>query len=140
MRTYKHGSRTLQHEQNVTVPALLWLGVKRKDVFNQTITQPPRAQHILDFPPPWITVHHTAQLTNFDYKANPLSTVDRRKASSLLKALDSLDALDAEGLDLIGELQFMLMLNVKFEIQAVCDGGNMKSWLDERLSHAFMDI
>lgn len=33
----------------------------------------------------------------------------------------------------LGELQRMLMLNIKAEIQAVDNFGDMTNWLDERL-------
>lgn len=32
MRTYKYGSRSMDHEENLTVPDLHWLGVKINDV------------------------------------------------------------------------------------------------------------
>lgn len=38
-----------------------------------------------------------------------------------------------DNLEQLGELQRMMMLNVKAEIQAVDDFGNIARWLNERL-------
>lgn len=34
MRTYKHGSQGLEHEQNSTVPELRWLGIRSSDLLD----------------------------------------------------------------------------------------------------------
>jgi DNA topoisomerase VI subunit A len=36
MRTYRYGSRRLEHEANATVPQLRWLGIVSDDIFNET--------------------------------------------------------------------------------------------------------
>jgi meiotic recombination protein SPO11 len=74
------------------------------------------------------------QLTATDYKTNALTYTERRKAASLLRIVGESVRLEAEELNLLRELQIMLMLSVKFEIQAVNGEGYMTSWLDERLS------
>ncbi|KAK9426710.1 putative Spo11/DNA topoisomerase VI subunit A [Seiridium unicorne] len=144
MRTYQHGSQSLRHEKNVTVPGLLWLGVKSNDVFgraarNRPMPPPARLANIehqsgQSVPASRRDTGITTQLANVNYKTNSLTDKDRRQAVSLLKALEKQGALEAEGLNLCRELQFMLILNIKFEIQAVDGGGNMAKWLDERLS------
>ncbi|KAM0813327.1 putative Spo11/DNA topoisomerase VI subunit A [Seiridium cardinale] len=146
MRTYQHGSQSLRHEKNVTVPELLWLGVKSNDVFGRAARNrpmPPPA-HLANIerqsrqsgPASRRDAGIATQLANVNYKTNSLTDKDRRQAVSLLKALEKQGALEAEELNLCRELQFMLILNIKFEIQAVDDGGNMAKWLDERLSSA----
>ncbi|KAI0167834.1 hypothetical protein BJ166DRAFT_496108 [Pestalotiopsis sp. NC0098] len=78
------------------------------------------------------------QLTDVDYKTNALAPSDRRKASNLLRIVEEAAPLEAEEMSLLRELQVMLMLNVKFEIQAISGDGNMTSWLDERLLPGLM--
>lgn len=78
------------------------------------------------------------QLTDDDYKTNALSSSDRRKATNLLRVVEESTPLEAEEMSLSRELQVMLMLNVKFEIQAISGDGNMTGWLDERLLPGLM--
>lgn len=58
---------------------------------------------------------------------------DRKKAISILRLLTDQHDQDAEEMELTRELQVMMALNMKFEMQAVDDAGNMARWLDERL-------
>ncbi|KAF7532094.1 hypothetical protein G7054_g8290 [Neopestalotiopsis clavispora] len=128
------------------------LGVKSCDIFCQEFTPsastrsptPIRSQQSLGERKPSlpaaanaIDVTHVGpltQLTATDYKTNALTYTDRRKAASLLRIVGESVRLEAEELNLLRELQIMLMLSVKFEIQAVNGEGYMTSWLDERLS------
>lgn len=68
-----------------------------------------------------------------DKNARPLTARDRKKAISILRLLAHQQDQDAEEMELTRELQVMMALNMKFEIQAVDDAGNMARWLDERL-------
>ncbi|ETS80173.1 hypothetical protein PFICI_07702 [Pestalotiopsis fici W106-1] len=166
LRTYKLGSRSLRHEGNVTAPGLLWLGVKSHDMFRQefalkspvrspqaglegvTPQVPVRSQQPLDESTRHLRAAANvadierpgslAQLTDIDYKTNALTPTDRRKTSSLLRMVEETAPLEAEELALLRELQIMLMLNVKFEIQAISGDGNMTRWLDERLSSGML--
>jgi len=52
---------------------------------------------------------------------------------NVIKDIGSMDNLDADSREHLGELQTMLMLNVKAEIQAVDNFGDMTEWLDDRL-------
>ncbi|KAH6652542.1 Spo11/DNA topoisomerase VI subunit A [Truncatella angustata] len=161
MRTYKRGSRSLQHEENVTIPSLVWMGVKVCDIAyhidcEQSLSQPPlpsimekasiprgreassqlNPQYDRDMPASGLIHTVVPRLTTTDYKTSALSMNDRYKAVNLLATLNNEEDLGAEELDLICELQLMLMLNVKFEIQAIGEEGRMIKWLDERLAPA----
>lgn len=169
MRTYKLGSQALRHEENVTAPGILWLGVKSCDIFcpktisglthspttilqgdvpSVSISSPGSAvsQNPSDglFAPDQTVTSSfgharlSTQLTDVDYKTNALAPSDRRKASNLLRIVEESAPLEAEEMSLLRELQVMLMLNVKFEIQAISGDGNMTSWLDERLLPGLM--
>lgn len=46
------------------------------------------------------------------------------------------EELDTEQEEQMRELQLMLMLNLKAEIQAIDDMGDLSSWLDEKMAAA----
>lgn len=71
-----------------------------------------------------------------DYKVAPLTQRDRKKAVAILNALGDEQNQDPEEVRLMPELQIMLMLNMKFEIQAIDDGA-MAGWLDAQLESVF---
>ena len=105
LSTYKHGSKNLAHEtSHLCLPQLQWLGLRSEQI-----------------------------MSNYEMCSNQglltLSTRDRNKARKMLEW----DVL-AEDEDLRRELQVMLMLNVKAELQlldAVVDG--MSSLLKDNL-------
>ena len=68
-----------------------------------------------------------------DY-AVPLTPNDRKVAISELSAISRMVIRDWEETFQARELQVMLFLNLKAEIQAVDDHGDLRGWLDERLS------
>lgn len=155
MRTYKHGSLGLRHEQNVTVPGLSWLGIKSGDVLDgprgsssiaSHISSNPSSQTLINSLPSSQTPASQSSASSGqtmtvpvpllyigDKNARPLTARDRKKAISILRLLAHQQDQDAEEMELTRELQVMMALNMKFEIQAVDDAGNMARWLDERL-------
>ncbi|KAI1481791.1 DNA topoisomerase IV, alpha subunit [Daldinia eschscholtzii] len=142
MLTYKCGSQGLSHEENITVPGIMWLGPTSRDILDHTCR-------------PSVSNTNSSGDINSEYDYNPspptsplcgspsilpvevtnnLSTSDRRKAISLLCRLDSHPVESTDAPCLVRELQLMLMLNIKAEIQAVDDSGDMARWLDDKLS------
>ncbi len=105
MSTYKQGSINLAHESNVAVPSIQWLGVRSSDFLGgKTDTQ--------------------GLLT--------LSARDRRIATKMLQREDLReDGCEAEWRK---ELQVMLMLGVKAEIQVLGSGSVLGEWLDGKLT------
>ncbi|KAI1440201.1 DNA topoisomerase IV, alpha subunit [Annulohypoxylon stygium] len=134
MLTYKRGSRSLSHEENVTAPRLSWLGPKSSDILGQ-INEPPslrdtsKARQSIT-PPPSAPIPLANPIEVF----SQLTTLDRRKAINLLSRLTQESDEDTNENCLINELQLMLMLNLKAEIQVVDDAGNLTGWLDEKLA------
>ncbi|OTB01709.1 hypothetical protein M426DRAFT_265630 [Hypoxylon sp. CI-4A] len=126
MLTYKYGSRSLSHEQNVTVPGLLWLGPKSCDITDRTrrLSGDSSAQDELPSADPLEVSSH-------------LSALDRQKAMKLLEKLKEQED-STENDELVHEIQLMLMLNLKAEIQAVDDAGDLTRWLDENLSEYYL--
>ena len=64
----------------------------------------------------------------------PLAPRDRKKAVDVMKEISSVENNGRNGADQMRELQRMLMLNIKAEIQAVDNYGDIADWLDKRLN------
>lgn len=63
-----------------------------------------------------------------------LTATDRKTAVRVLQSIEDQDVEEShEDLEQARELQVMLMLNVKAEIQAIDDMGDLSSWLDEKM-------
>lgn len=110
--TYKHGSVSLAHEnESLNVPAMQWLGIKSIDMSSSSSMD---------------NIHGEQGLLR-------LTARDRSKAHRLIeKRIDTRYDVDAE---LIGELQVMLMLNVKAEIQLLeAKPGGLSQWLASQAS------
>lgn len=108
MSTYKHGSWTLSHENaKLKVPSIRWLGLRSRELLDGTIGEV--SEGLLQ-----------------------LTTRDRRKAMSLLER----PLLDEEGeeKEWRRELQVMLMLGVKAEMEILADrAGGVCGWVEEKL-------
>lgn len=108
MSTYKHGSMNLAHETELTVPWIKWLGVRSSDFLHGNGGE-------------------TAGLLT-------LTKRDRRMAKKMLgRQKECPDDLMGEDMDCRRELQLMLMLNVKAEIQILGSGEKLGNWLDGKL-------
>ena len=145
LRTYKYGSQRLDHEEGTKVTGFKWLGIRSKDVLPQTVTT---QDHSVNSQGSQSSQGLSSQLSvngaarrprtrrtesHQAHRTAPLSAGDRDKAVSVLRDICSTTRLDATGKELRLELQKMLMLNVRAEIQAVDDFGDITNWLDERL-------
>jgi meiotic recombination protein SPO11 len=111
MSTYKHGSMALSHETiNLAVPRIQWLGIRSSDFIADD-----DCQGLLK-----------------------LSARDRRIARKMLEK----DMFDEHGKETEWrrELQVMLMLNVKAEIQVLGNGEKLSEWLDGKLANGNSDI
>ena len=140
LRTYKNGTRRFEHEDNVTVSGLRWLGIRSNDLLspNSDILHSPGSSSASDS-------HNntaTSEIQDTDLPSDdrdpiesiaPLSQTDRKKAVGILGEICSQEV-DVAAADQVHELQRMLMLNIKGEIQAVDKFGDITDWLDRRLS------
>ena len=109
MSTYKYGSLKLSHENaGLNVPSLQWLGVQSQDV-----------------------LAGNGQEEYSDLLR--LSARDRKKAADMLERSEVLQEGGMEE-EWRRELQVMLMLNVKVEMEILADrDGGMKGWVEEKL-------
>lgn len=106
MQIYRQGSNSLPHERAVDVPEMRWLGVRTDDVL--------------------------ADLQD-DAAVLRLTQRDRGKAISMLERADEENGCRADEQCRV-ELQRMLMLNIKAEIQILEDRrGGLEGWLDEKI-------
>ena len=109
LTTFKYGSETFAHENiRLNCPGILWIGVRGSDVLSFEAAGDRRG-------------------------VRPLTVRDRRKARIMLGK-----ALFQEGGMELGwrcELQRMLVLSVKAEIQVLNDmEGGLEGWLDKKLT------
>jgi meiotic recombination protein SPO11 len=106
MSTYKYGSVSLAHESNLAVPSIRWLGVRSWDFLN--------------------TKHEIQGLLS-------LTARDRKIGMKMLAKSGAEEDGDEEWRR---ELQIMLMMNVKAEIQILGNGEALGEWLDKKLLEA----
>ncbi|KAF6233924.1 hypothetical protein HO173_007754 [Letharia columbiana] len=109
MSTYKHGSFKLSHESaGLNVQGIQWLGVKSQDVL--------------------------AGNGQNEYNGLlRLSGRNRKKAVDMLERSEMLQEGSKEE-EWRRELQIMLMLNVKAEMEVLAEGeGGVKGWVEEKL-------
>lgn len=67
----------------------------------------------------------------------PLTRNDRKTAQRMLGAMAARgEELDHEETEQLREIQVMLMLNMKAEIQAIDNMGDLSDWLDEKIGLA----
>ncbi|KAM7204702.1 Spo11/DNA topoisomerase VI subunit A [Naviculisporaceae sp. PSN 640] len=159
-RTYQTSSRQLRHEESATVPGLRWLGIRSNDVLPyltqtaQTLptgdsqnTESQSSQESaaysfnglddrVEFPPR--NRVRTQQAQDTSGSIVPLTACDRKRAVNMVESIrvalanNTLDDADTAR-DQLAELQKMLMLNIKAEIQAVDSFGDVTGWLDQKL-------
>ncbi|KAL8690480.1 MAG: hypothetical protein Q9224_004398 [Gallowayella concinna] len=122
MSTYKHGSLTLSHQKaNLMTPTVRWLGVKSRDLdFNRSEREP----------------FHDGEAEDRRGLLR-LSKRDRKKAVNML-GQEMCEADGAEQ-DWRRELQVMLMLNLKVEMEILSDReGGVGGWVENRLLEGLM--
>ncbi|KAK7740899.1 endodeoxyribonuclease [Cytospora paraplurivora] len=143
MRTYKYGSRSLSHEENATVSGLQWLGVKMEDILGHSLgswednSSQSSAGHLSQL----LIAPQAAQVQSRSRHARDslitLTATDRRTAQRIFKAMIAGDReLDHEETEQLRELQVMLILNMKAEIQAIDTMGDLSHWLDDKIGIA----
>ncbi|CAD6589048.1 MAG: hypothetical protein ASARMPRED_003873 [Alectoria sarmentosa] len=109
MSTYKYGSFKLSHENvDLNVPSIQWLGVQSRDVL--------------------------AGNAHDEYNGLlRLSARDRKKAADMLEKSEVLQDGGKEE-EWRRELQVMLMLNLKGEMEVLAErAGGVKGWVEEKL-------
>lgn len=123
MRCYSHGTKGHAHEKATTVPNMQWLGVKSDDLaFRQDATP--------SYGPDINSSERRPGASTFE-SSSTLTLRDRTRAINMIKEIEE-DGTENDR-DCRRELQVMLFLGIKAEIQAVDTTGDMSRWLDEHL-------
>ncbi|TLD25383.1 hypothetical protein PspLS_05403 [Pyricularia sp. CBS 133598] len=144
--TYKYGSSSLEHERQSAVNSIRWIGIRLSDV-KQHHFRPHNS--ILQDAGSQINIETHSELdlgqvrsrrgfamsrqTAFEANTSQLTTRDRKLAHEMVLKLSRSLETKGEHEQYLGELQVMLMLNVKAEIQAVDNLGDITEWLDNKL-------
>ncbi|CAI0653476.1 unnamed protein product [Colletotrichum noveboracense] len=122
MRCYSHGSRGHAHEVGVTVPSMQWLGIKSDDLLGR---------RDLEVDDDSAFSRQQQSESSFD-ATDALKERDRKIAKTLLRDIPA--DFDEYNIECRRELQIMLFLNVKAEIQAVDEAGDISNWLDAHMA------
>ncbi|RSL67295.1 hypothetical protein CEP53_003072 [Fusarium sp. AF-6] len=134
LRCYRHGSDRLSHEADLDTQAIQWLGIKSDQLVQEcadTNSLDPRL------------FYQSSQSTQVSITSiacrEPISYLglrERAVAVSALKKLPSFSSSDIETLEIRRELQVMLTLGVKAEIEWLDESGDLCRWLDNEIGSA----
>lgn len=134
-RCYKWGSAALEHEEEAKLPSLQWLGIKScdlRDTPNEGPMEPPIESNTR--PQPTITSRRvTTPPAGPSNRPLRLTQRDRKLAVKLLGDLANETDHDGVIAEAVLELQRMLMANMKAEIQAMNDDGDISTYLERKL-------
>lgn len=140
LRCYQHGSESLSHESHANIPSMEWLGIKTGHIRQFDISQPREGPEGNESPTlhtsnPRSPVTSTGCKDAFRY----LTVRDRELAARNLKKIVGVGQQregDPATMETKGELQSMLMLGVKAEIEWLDESGDLFTWLDRELKNA----
>ncbi|KAK6453036.1 hypothetical protein FP744_10009288 [Trichoderma asperellum] len=144
-RCYRFRSNNAIQETDATAPSIRWLGIKSQDLLeyetylNSSIRHSSASQQLANSQSSEESNSSKTSISSTECR-NPvsfLSTRDRKVAVGILeKLLDVKD--DAEVVEAQRELQVMLMMGVKAEIQWLDEAGNLTDWLDFKLGRLLL--
>ena len=104
LKCYRIGSKASAGQKALAIPEMRWTGLKSEDI------------------------------VGLETGSMPLSQADRAKAQKLLDGLLMEDVVASDMVECRSELQKMLMLNMKAEIQALDAGlGGTHAWLESKM-------
>ncbi|KPM35850.1 hypothetical protein AK830_g10716 [Neonectria ditissima] len=144
LKCYRYGSQRLAHEANARTPAMRWLGIKCRQLMripgvestslqnHDTASDESSQNSSLTLN----TVRTSVSSTSCQDPITYLSSRDRRAAESALRVMLSSFPGEMEATEMIRELQVMLKLGVKAEIEWLDESGNLCQWLDQEISFA----
>lgn len=134
LRCYRHGSDRLSHEVDLDTQAIQWLGIKSDQLIQECADAnsiDPRLFY-QSSQPTQVPITSTACREPISY----LGLRERGVAVSALKKLGSFSSSDTETLDVRRELQVMIALGVKAEIEWLDESGDLCQWLDNEIGTA----
>ena len=141
LRCYREGSEGLRHETAAYNTAIQWLGIKSEAILGLAVTKNTLGSsnssqdHGVGRDKSALSSPKLVSSTDCQEPISHLSFRDRKLASSTLERLMS-RARDSETNKMMRELQFMMVLGVKAEIQWLDEAGDISDWLDREMLRA----
>ncbi|GKU04803.1 meiotic recombination protein spo11 [Fusarium langsethiae] len=131
LRCYRYGSDRLSHEADLSTGTLQWLGIKSTHLFrdytgDSAINTPSQSSQS--------SIISTLCRNPVSY----MSARERTAAISTLKKIDYPLYNEIDVSETKHELQLMLMLGIKAEIEWLDESGDLFSWLDEEIGEALI--
>ncbi|KAM0408944.1 hypothetical protein ACHAPD_011104 [Fusarium lateritium] len=130
-RCYQYGSDRLSHEADLGTETLEWLGIKSTHLFRDYTGDSVAAT---------LSQSSQSSITSTSCR-NPvsyMSTRERNTAISTLKKIFNPSHNETEVSETKHELQLMLVLGVKAEIEWLDESGDLFSWLDGEIGEALI--
>ena len=130
MRCYQDGSDRLGHETDLNIQGLQWLGIKSTHLFRDFTgaTSAPVSQSSQ------MSITSTSCRNPVTY----MSTRERNAAISTLKKVCGSSNNEIKVSETVHELQVMMALGVKAEIEWLDESGDLGSWLDDEIGEALI--
>ncbi|KAH7191988.1 Spo11/DNA topoisomerase VI subunit A [Fusarium flagelliforme] len=130
MRCYRDGSNRLGHETDLNIQGLQWLGIKSAHLFRDFTgaRSAPASQSSQT------SITSTACRDPVTY----MSTRERKATFSTLKKVSDSSSNEIEVSETVHELQMMMALGVKAEIEWLDESGDLCSWLDDEIGEALI--
>lgn len=137
LKCYRYGSQKLAHEVDACVPVMQWTGIKSSQLIlreDESMSEDGHGLFNGQVSPISGSTLPRASVTSTSCQ-DPviyLSPKDRKTAVSTLKWM-SIQQGEPEIMELQRELQVMLILGTKAEIEWLDDSGNLFQWLDHEI-------
>ncbi|WZH46032.1 Spo11/DNA topoisomerase VI subunit A [Fusarium acuminatum] len=133
LQCYRYGSERLSHETGISTQTLQWLGIKSNHLFRDYTGA-------LPISPDPVTQSSRVSMTSTSCRdpVSYLSARERAAAISILKKMERLSVNDVEASEMRREVQLMLTLGVKAEIEWLDESGDLCSWLDGEIGEALI--
>ncbi|KAF4995184.1 hypothetical protein FGRMN_5322 [Fusarium graminum] len=133
LRCYRYGSDRLSHEADLSTPALQWLGINSTHLLRDYNGTSHSSSYFLS-QSSQVPITSTSSRDPVSY----LSARERNAATSTLNKAEHPSVDEFEGCEMRRELQLMLMLGLKAEIEWVDEFGDLCSWLDDEIGEALI--
>ncbi|KAL7805097.1 Spo11/DNA topoisomerase VI subunit A [Trichoderma aethiopicum] len=146
LRHYRLKSGIVSRDRSSTAPEIRWLGIKSQDLLaletriDQSATSSPSEPQLTNSQSSEQSAGSRTSISSTDCREpiSALSVRDRKLAVGMLAKLrDARD--DPDAMELQRELQVMLMMGIKAEIQWLDEAGNLTEWLDAKLGRMLLE-
>lgn len=138
VRCYQYCNDPIIRDRLFVNPGIRWLGIKTDQLLNLVSVAARGERTRANTSCESSTTFATVSIASTECRS-PISKIsqrDRKVAKNILSKLVQASLIDDEALDMVREMQVMLMLGVKCEIQWLDEAGDITSWLDHALSGA----